>query len=443
MSVTNAAILNLSDVIERQRLSRFQLITIALCIMVAVLDGFDTQCIGLVAPAVAQSLGLELRNFGPVFAAGLFGLMVGALVMGPVADRWGRRWALIACTLSFGAFSALTPIARSLDDLMILRFLTGLGLGGAMPNVVALTAEYAPSRLRTTLVAFIFCGMPLGAVLGGVVSAMLLPVAGWTAVFYVGGILPLAIALVLIAKLPESVRFLIVRGAAPGRIARIMARVSPELAVERDLRFVVDQPLQGLPIRNLFTDGRAAGTLLLWLPYFMNLLILYFVISWMPAMLKQAQMPITAGITAITLFSIGGIIGSLGQGRAMRLMGEQAALIAEFAGSIVLIAALGLMPISTLTVMPVIFLLGITVQGAQAGLNALVAGYYPTEMRSTGIGWAFGIGRIGSIIGPSLGGLLLSLSWEPRQIFLSGTLPAIAAAVAVGLFAQVGRRARR
>jgi MFS transporter, AAHS family, 4-hydroxybenzoate transporter len=430
-------VLNLTDVIEHQRLSRFQLTTIALCIFVAVLDGFDTQCIGLLAPAIAQSLGFDLHAFGPVFGAGLFGLMLGSLVMGPVADRWGRRWALIGSTLSFGVLSALTPIATSLDQLMILRFLTGLGLGGAIPNVVALTAEYAPTRLRTTLVATIFCGMPLGAVLGSIVSALLLPRTGWSSVFYVGGALPMLIALVLIAKLPESVRFLILKGANHLRIARIMARLSPGLSIDRDLRFIADAPQTGFPIRNLFTDGRAIGTLLLWVPYLMNLLILYFIVSWMPAMLMQAQMPITAGITAITLFSVGGIIGSLGQGRVMSLLGEHRTMIVEFVCSIALIAALGLLPISYLTVMSIILLLGVTVQGAQAGLNALVAGFYPTEMRSTGIGWAFGIGRIGSIIGPTLGGVLLSLSWEPRQIFLSGTLPAIAAVIALGLFSRI------
>jgi len=421
-----------TEVIDNQPLSRFQIGTILMCGFVAVLDGFDTQSIGFLAPSMAETLGVPLKSFAPVFVAGLLGLMFGAGTLGPAADRFGRKWLIVISTLVFGLFSFLTAFASSFDELLVFRFLTGLGLGGAMPNVVALTTEYAPKRMQTIFVSMLFTGMPLGAVLGGLVAAALLPRWGWQSVFYVGGLLPLAMAVILTAKLPESVRFLIVRGGNRERITAIMARVAPGFAGVRDVRFVPGAAApKGLPVKHLFTEGRALGTILLWVPYFMNLLIIYFVISWLPAVLRQANMPISAGVTAITLFSLGGIFGSLIQGVTMEKAGATRVLYIEFFVSMLLIGSLAILPASYGLIVGVAFILGIVVQGAQAGLNALVADYYPTAIRSTGVGCALGVGRIGSIVGPVLGGVMLSLDWNLNQIFLAGTVPALCAGVAV------------
>lgn len=430
--IENPNLLTVSDIIDQQPIGRFQIGTIVLCGAVAVLDGFDTQSIGFLAPAIAETLGVPLKAFAPVFSAGLVGLMCGALTLGPIADRWGRKWTAVFSTALFGAFSLLTTRASSLDELLLLRFLTGIGLGGAMPNVVALTAEYSPARLQTVFVSLLFTGMPLGAVLGGVVAAAMMPIWGWQSVFYVGGCLPLAVAILLTARLPESVRFLIVRGGNPVRIAAIMTRVAPRLQIGPTTRFApgASRPL-GLPVKHLFTEGRAVVTILLWVPYFMNLMVIYFVISWLPAMLRQAHMPISAGVTAITLFSLGGIVGSLIQGRTMLALGSRSVLLTEFCLAVLLIGSLALLPASFASIRTVAFLLGIVVQGAQAGLNALVAEFYPTPIRSTGVGWALGVGRIGSIIGPILGGLMLSFNWSLHQIFFAGTTPAVSAALAI------------
>ena len=320
-----------SEVVDSQPPSRFQIGVIAMCGFVAVLDGFDTQSIGFLAPSIAESLDVPLKSFAPVFVAGLLGLMCGAGVLGPVADRWGRKWTVVLSTLAFGLFSFLTAYAASFDELLVFRFVTGIGLGGAMPNVVALTAEYSPKRLQAIFVSLLFTGMPLGAVLGGLVTSALLPVWGWQSVFYVGGLLPLVMVVILIIKLPESARYLIVHGAGSERVAAIMARVAPGLADVRRLAFVPGAPApKGFSVKHLFTEGRALGTVLLWVPYFMNLLIIYFVISWLPAVLRQASMPISAGVTAISLFSLGGIVGSLIQGIAMEKLGGNRLLVTEF-----------------------------------------------------------------------------------------------------------------
>ena len=437
--------LRVSEIIDERPLSRFQLRTILLCGVVLVLDGFDTQSIGFLAPSMAEFLHISIRTFGPVFAAALIGMMISSMTVGPIADRVGRKWPVVIATLTFSTFAIATARATTFNELVAFRFLTGLGLGGAMPNVVALTSEYAPKRLQQVLVAMVFCGMPFGALLGGLVSSVMLPRWGWQSVFYAGGILPLVVTLILIKVLPESIRFLSVSGTNRDEINRIFSQISVEL-VHTPLDFSLsseDQRLEGIPVIHLFTEGRALGTILLWVPFFMNLLILYFIISWLPALLRQTQMPVSAGIIAVSVFSLGGMAGSVMQGRVMNACGSFIVLLSEFGlcllliGSLAFIKSFSLMMITT-------FLLGFVVQGAQAGLNALSATFYPTSIRSTGVGWALGVGRFGSIVGPVFGGIMMSLEWSPRQIFFVGAIPALLAALAILLsYFRVGISAYR
>lgn len=424
--------ISVSDIIDEYPLSRFQIVTIGLCGAVLILDGFDAQCIGFLAPSISETLSIPLKNFGPVFGASLVGLMIAALAIGPIADRWGRKWPVIISTLLFASFTVMTARVTSLNELVILRFLTGLGLGGAMPNVVSLTSEYAPKRLQSVVVAMLFCGMPAGALLAGMVSTVAIPAWGWRSVFYFGGFIPLALLPALIKALPESVLFLSERRPNSRRIFAFMAKIAPDVAEERiNMSVPTDLPRKGLPIKHLFTEGRALGTILLWVPFFMNLLIIYFIVSWLPSFLRQAGQPVSMGVTAISLFSLGGIVGCLAEGRLMNAFGAYIILVVEFGLSVLLIAALAFTDTSFLLIMGVTFVLGCSVQGAQAALNAVAASFYPTPMRSTGVGWALGVGRVGSIVGPVLGGVLLSMDWTPRQILLTGMLPAFSAGVAI------------
>jgi AAHS family 4-hydroxybenzoate transporter-like MFS transporter len=426
--------LTVNDVIDQRPITRFQATTIGQCGLVLLLDGFDTQSMGFLAPPIAEELGIPMSAFGPVFAAGLVGLMLGTMTIGPLADRWGRRWAIILSTLTFGVFSLITPQAQSIEALVALRFLTGLGLGGAMPNVVALASEYAPKRLQPILVTAIFVGMGAGALVAGIISSWMIPVWGWRSVFYVGGVAPIALAIVLVRTLPESIRFLTARGGSPEETARIMGRLAPETSLaDLDLSARAEQRLEGIPVKHLFTEQRALGTALLWIPFFMNLLILYFILSWLPALLRQAGMPVSAGITAVSLFSLGGMIGTLAQGPLMNALGAHRVMLAEFLASLTLVLVAGRIFEAFGVMMTVTFVLGVCVQGAQAGLNVLAAMFYPTAIRSTGVGWALGVGRIGSIVGPVIGGMMLAVQWTPQQIFTAGAIPAACAAVAVVL----------
>ena len=433
---TEARVLTVNEVIDGRPVSRFQATTILLCGLVLLLDGFDTQAMGFLVPPIAEELGIPLSAFGTVLSAGLFGLMLGAMGSGPIADRWGRKWAIIVSSFVFGFFSLLTPQADAINELVALRFLTGLGLGGAMPNVVSLASEYAPKRLQPILVTLIFVGMGGGAVLASLVGGALIPIWGWRSVFYVGGILPIALGLLLIKMLPESVRFLTARGGDPARVRAIVGRIAPDLA-GTPLRAAVPDRHTGVAVRHLFTEGRTAGTLFLWVSFFMNLLILYFILSWLPSLLRQAGMPVSAGITAVLSFSIGGIVGTVLQGPLMKTAGVFPAMVGEFLASLALVVLASVIFANFQVMMAVTFLLGVSVQGAQAGQNALSAMYYPTVIRSTGVGWALGIGRIGSIIGPIIGGMMLSMQWTPQQIFMAGAIPAFCAAAAVMVSGQL------
>ena len=430
--------LTVNELIDQRPLSRFQISTIGLCTLVLLLDGFDTQSVGFLVPPISEELGIPLSSFGPMLSAGLVGLMIGAMSAGPIADRWGRRPAIIASVFVFGGFSLLTAQARSLNALIALRFLTGLGLGGAMPNVVALASEYAPKRLQATLVSGIFVGMGGGAIAASLVGRAMIPLWGWRSVFYCGGILPLVLALVLIKALPESVRFLCVRGGRPERVAAIVARIAPGLRdVPVNLETSGNTDHEGLAVRHLFVDGRTPGTVLLWMTFFMNLLILYFILSWLPALLRQAGMAVSAGITAVLIFSVGGVLGTILQGPLLRLLGAYVGVMTQSTMTVLLVA-LGSTIFATFPLMMVVtFVLGVCVQGLQATLNALAAMYYPTVARSTGVGWALGVGRIGSIVGPLIGGVMLSLQWTPQQIFLAGTIPAFVAVGAILVSGQL------
>jgi AAHS family 4-hydroxybenzoate transporter-like MFS transporter len=351
------------------------------------------------------------------------------MLSGPIADRWGRKWPIVACTLIFGTFAVLTASSTSLGQLLSFRFLTGLGLGGALSNSVALMSEYAPKRLLAVIVSIMFCGMPAGAVLATQVSAVMLPRWGWQSVFYAGGVLPLTLALLLIVILPESARYLEVSAANQQKISKILARISPELETTPLSRSEHQDQRTKAPVVNLFTEGRAAGTILLWIPFFMNLLMLYFVVFWLPALLRQTGKPVSAGATAIMLFSAGGIAGSFLVGNMMNRWGAFPVLLTEFLCTTLLIASLAYSNWFPL-MMTITFVLGFAVQGAQGGLSAVAATFYPISIRSTGIGWCLGVGRIGSIVGPIVGGVMLKLNWTPREILLAGSIPALCAAAA-------------
>jgi len=428
------SVLNVTERIDTGRIGGFQFGVVALCALVAMADGFDTQAIGFVAPLIAQDFGVPVASFGPVFGAGLLGLTIGALLFGPAADRFGRKNIVLFCTALFGFFAFATAWATSTPTLLVLRLLTGIGLGGVMPNIITLTSEYSPARLRATMVSVMFCGFPLGAILGGFLSAQLVPIYGWKATFYAGGIIPLLLVPILAIWLPESIRYLASKDKNRAEAARIFKRMDPTIKIDADTRFVVNEEnVPGSRVVQLFTGGRAARTALLWVIFFMNLLILYFLSNWLPTVLRQAGLPIERAIVATTLLYVGGMVGGVVLAALIDRTSPYIVLGCAYLGAAVSIWLLGSAGANVTSIMTLIFLAGFCVIGAQLSINGMASASYPTTLRSTGVGWALGVGRVGSIVGPVAGGILMSANLDTPSLFLITAIPAILAASCIVL----------
>jgi len=420
------------EVIDARPLGRAQLGAIAMCVMITVLDGLDAQIIGMLAPTISRDLMIPINHFGMVFVVGQVGMLLGAISLGPLADRFGRKTMIVTSTLVFGSLTLATATATTIEQLATLRLLTGIGLGGALPNAIALAAEYSPKRRARTTVASLMCGMPLGSVAGGLLSALLLPLYGWQSLFVLGGIVPLMVALLAIVVMPESARYLAAKVGGEERLGSIMRRIAPELSAGQRYA-AADQSVAKVPLRELFTNGRAPDTVLLWIPYFMNLVVIYFIVSWLPAVLISAGHAVQTGITALSLYSLGGVVGCLIQGPLMNRFGARRVLLIDIFSYAVLAALLARWSGDFMVMATICFLIGVTVNAAQAGFNAIAAEIYPTHMRATGVGCAVGAGRVGSICGPLLGGVLLTGGRDAAHIFLAGLVPAACAAAAVAL----------
>ena len=416
--------------IDTQPVGAFQVKLLLTCATVLFLDGFDTTAIGYVAPALAKEWNLGKGALGPVFSAGLFGLMIGALLFGPLADRIGRKKIIIFSTLAFGIGTLITAFVNDVTTLLAIRFLTGLGLGGAMPNTVALTSEFSPHRRRATMVMVMFVGFSIGAALGGLLAAALIPQLGWRSVFIVGGAAPLVLVPILIWRLPESVRYLALSGGADARVAELLALIGRNAVPGVGTRFVVNEPeLKGIPVQHLFRGGRTLSTLLLWIVFFMSLLDIYFLSNWLPTVLNDLGASISTAAVIGSMFQVGGVVGTFALGSVIDRFSFRALALVYFI-AVFAVGAIGQLGHSAGLVTIAIFAAGFCIVGGQIAANALAAGFYPTSVRATGVGWALGIGRVGSIVGPLVGGVLLSLKWTAGEVFVVAAAAALCGALA-------------
>ncbi len=417
---------NVDDAIDSAPLGRFHVELILLCGFIAMLDGFDTQCIAFVAPVLANEWDVAAGLFGPVFAAGLLGIMAGQFLFGPVSDKIGRRPVILICMVIFGALTLATAYAPDLQTLLLLRFVAGIGLGGATPNIIALTSEYAPARARATMITVMFGGFPLGAAIGGLISSQLIPAYGWESVFIFGGLAPLLFFFVVLWRLPESVLHLVDSKAAGRVIARALNRVAPRSGANADSEFTRTEKVENkFSLVEIFSEGRATTTLLLWVAYFVSLLMIYFLMSWLPLVLNNAGHSIARSIVSAVFLNVGGMAGGILLGRFIDKMNPFTVLAVAYALAGGFILSIGLLGFSTALLMAAVFAAGFFVIGGQTAMNAAAASLYPSRMRSTGIGSALAVGRIGSIVGPMLGGVLLNASWSMQALFAAAAVPTV------------------
>ena len=430
---TGSRSVDVQRLIDDHPFSGWQWLVFAMCFLIVLLDGFDTAAIGYIAPSLIKDWGVTKPMLGPVLSAALFGLAAGALSAGPAADRLGRKRVLTVAVGIFGLASLASSFATGLSELSTLRFITGLGLGAAMPNAVTLMSEYCPSARRSTLTNLMFCGFPLGAAFGGFLAAWMIPQWGWQSVLLLGGIAPLLLTVALLALLPESVRFMVARRFAVERIRAALARVAGAKVNDYD-RFtlsetrVVTNERGGLA--QVLARPYRTGTLMLWLAYFMGLVIFYALINWMPLLFKEAGIePKTATLIA-ALFPLGGV-GAVAFGWLMDRIEPNRLLAVGFLLTAAAVWSIGQLVGQVGGLVIGVFVAGALMNTAQSSLPALAASFYPTNGRATGVAWMLGIGRFGGIAGSFLVAQLSAQQVGIGTVFAVVAIPGLIAAAAL------------
>jgi AAHS family 4-hydroxybenzoate transporter-like MFS transporter len=424
--------IRVADVIDHAKVGALQVGLFILCAMCLILDGFDVQVVGYVAPTIFQEWQVPRAALGNVLAAGNFGVLVGSLVFTMVADKVGRRPVLLGATVFFSILTLLTTRVTSVSELTLIRFIAGVGLGCIIPNATALIGEYSPRRLRVAFMACISVGFTAGAAVAGFVSAWMIPVFGWRSVFYFGGMTPLVIAVLMFLWLPESLQFLVVRRKNLDKVGHWLRRIDPTVAIGPTTDYVVDEESKGgVPAVHLFREGRGAATILLWVINFMNIYNLYLLSGWLPTVINQLGYSAQTGVWVGTTLQVGGTLGTFWLTWVIGRLGFIPVLTTCFVVACASIASIGQPGLALWILFTVVFVAGTCVVGGQPMINSMAALYYPTYVRSTGIGWGLGVGRAGGIVGPWLVGYFISLNWSVRDIFLAAAIPPLVSAAAM------------
>lgn len=424
-------VVDVADALESARVSPLQIRIMLLCAAVIILDGFDLLVIALTAPAILEEWSLPVSRLGPLFGIGLFGMILGAMIVAPLGDRFGRKLPLAGSTAFFGVVSLLTAGADTYGQLMLLRLLTGMGLGAAVPNSTALISEYAPHRARAMMVTVSILGFALGGLLCSSLAVSVIPTYGWRMMYIIGGLLPLAIVPVLLRGLPESVRFLASTGKAGAQVAAILARIDRSAGYRADDTFVAAHTeVQGARIASLLSAGRARDTGLLWVMFFINMMIMFYLVNWIPYLSVRSGMTERQGALATVALNIGGIVGPLVLALLVRRYGSRRVIATAFVAGAAACAGIGPATGNYLVYILVAAATGFCIFGAQIAIHAYAANLYPLQIRATGIGWALAWGRVGSIIGPLAGGYLLQMALPMPYFFAGFGLLLLIAAVA-------------
>jgi MFS transporter, AAHS family, 4-hydroxybenzoate transporter len=433
--MAQAALSAAEAALENQRIGGLQIRVAVLCTLVQICDGYDLNSVAWAVPSLIREWHLPPSMFTMAFLWSSVGILVGALSAGPIGDRFGRRPLLLASLTIFGIASLLSATAGSLGMLSLWRFFTGLGIGGGFSGAAALTGDYAPHRLRATMIMVTFTGAPLGGFIGGQIVALLLAHFDWPVIFIIGGAFPLLLVTALALWLPESPRFLAARGNLSPRHAALLRRldIAPAESGPVDIA-------RGNPIRMLFGKDYALQTVLLWIVYFCSLLNLFLFAYWMPTVLNLIGFTPAQAVFASSMRDFGAIFAVLYLGLAIDRIGPERTLALHYAAGAVFIGVIALIALPYAMLLIMTFLAGATIIGSQTGANGTCGKLYPARMRTSGLGWALGIGRLGGIAAPVLGGYLLARGLAPTHIFLSACLFALIAALATALLAFRGSR---
>jgi len=422
-------------IVDEASIGRLILTVVLLCAGVSFLDGFDILAISYVAPVIGAEWNLSREAFGPIFAAHYIGAAIGSVLFGWYADRYGRRMGVILPTLIFGIAALLTVYAYDFKSLFAYRLFIGFGLGGALSNAIAMVAEYAPRRARATLVSMMYAAFPLGGVVGGPISALLIIHYGWHSVFVLGGVLPLLLAIGLMFWLRESIRFLVLNGAPNDKIGDILNRISASFKPQPDDLYTLPESggVSKTPVRELFSRDFIRPTVLLSLAAFVAQLVIVYVVTWMPLVLASIGMPVTSAILASVAFSVGGIVGAIGLARIIDKDKSYRFLVLAFFLAALSTAGIGFLAANWYGLLAITFVTGVLTVGANIVLSAYSATVYPTAIRSTGVGWVIGWGRVGAIAGALFGTALVAAGVGIEQAYMIAAVPAVIGGIAIAL----------
>jgi len=422
---------SINKVFEDCRFTSYQWLVCGLCFLVTFLDGFDLTVVGVALPKIADHLNSTPKALGLALSAGQFGPLIGAVILGMLADRYGRKWMLFISAIIFGVFTLLTMWITDVQQLALFRFLAGIGLGGAVPNALTFGSEYSPKRARAGIVATMYAGMPAGAMVGGILAAYLIPNFGWQSLFLFGGVTPLLIALLVALFLPESLEFMARRNNARDQylIKRIIAKIEPKLAANPAVEFVPsEQKATSVPVKRLFTEGRFVTTMLLWIICTGALYLLWILNTWSPTLLRNSGATVQQYSLAYGYLCFGAAISSVFVGRLMDKFNPFRVLQIGFVLAAISLTMFGIGATSgSFTVIAILSIIcGICINGSQTGTLAVATISYPSAIRATGLGWVYAIAKIGAMLAPLVGGYLLSQNWSVTQICSANAL--------VGLF---------
>lgn len=427
----------IKEVID-QRMSGYQWMVISLCFLIALFDGFDTQAVAFTAPALVDHFGLEPGSLAPILTAGIVGMTIGAMGLGLLGDKFGRRKTLLFCTAIFSVSTLATAFVSHIDQIFVLRIIAGLGMGGATPVLLALAAEYSPQRYKGIVTTGVLLALPAGAMCGGLLAAQILPILGWQGIYIIGGLTPLILLIALFIILPESLEYLAqnVKPSSLGTIQKILNKISPQaISIQaKDLPVLDKVQAEKAKLPILFQNGLARTTIGIWGTYFFNWIAWFMLLSWLPTILKQAglapeQTPF-ASVTVNAAFIVFAIP------LAFLLPKLNTTKILSFMLVVGLFVVIGLgMLIETqqwVYIFALIALAGFGIGGQQLALNYLVVAAYPTQVRATATGWAIGMGRMGAIIGSAIGGLILTQHGVTGYFYALG-VPLVVALISVFL----------
>ena len=432
-----SAVLDIDWLVDEQRFGPASILCVVVATVVLISDGFDLAAMGYLAPELTRHWGLSPRDLVPAFLAGIIGMMIGGPLLGFLGDRHGRKRLIVWGLVAIGLFTLLTLFARSPSDLVVLRFLTGLGLGGVIPNVGALVAELNPRRMRGRLLVIVTLGVPVGIALPGLVAATLVPQFGWRALLVVGGVLPLAVAVVSQVVLPESMKFLVALGNRDAELRRIARRFRPELKIDETVRFSRSAEEAGArrgSFRGLFAGDFAVVTPLLWLCQAANQMANFFALTWLPTLLQAGGATTAHAGANASLFSLGGLLSGLMLIFVLDRVGVIPVVLLFLVGA-PLVACMALSDLSPGLHALIILGAGACVTGVQIGLTALLGLFYPTAIRSSGVGWTQAAGRVGALAAPLAGGVLLGLDVPIQTLPLAPAALMVVGTLACGVLA--------